>query len=53
MAENWPDRPIEDIRALREVRNVVRPLGYLVDHIRDDHLRHEVREWLAIEGQLP
>ncbi|MEU4763045.1 hypothetical protein AB0H12_07300 [Actinosynnema sp. NPDC023794] len=53
MAENWPDRPIEDIRALREVRTLVRRLGDLADRIRDDHLRHEVQEWRAIEGQLP
>lgn len=53
MAENWPDRPIEDIRALREVRTPVRRIEDLADRIRDDHLRHEVAEWPAIEGQLP
>jgi hypothetical protein len=53
MAENRTDRPIEEIRELREVRTLVRRLGNLVDRIRDDHLRHEVREWPAVQGRLP
>lgn len=53
MAQDWQGRPIDQIRALRAVKNVLHPLGYIVDRIADDDVGREVRNWLEIKDKLP
>ncbi|MFI9811292.1 hypothetical protein [Saccharothrix variisporea] len=53
MAKDWQDRPIDQIRTLRAVKNVLHPLVYLVDRITDDDVACEVRSWLEIKDNLP
>jgi hypothetical protein len=53
MAAEWRARPLDDIRRLRAVKNLLRPLESFVDQLRDGELRSEVEQWLAIRAQLP
>ncbi|WP_309110747.1 hypothetical protein [Saccharothrix sp.] len=52
-AANWRDRPIEEIRNLRNAKNVTGALDRIAHHIRDPDLQHEVRAWAAVRDQLP
>lgn len=52
-AANWRDRPTEEIRALRQAKNLAGGLAGIVEHVRDAELQREIRAWVAVRDRLP
>ncbi|CAL9528221.1 hypothetical protein SUDANB95_03947 [Actinosynnema sp. ALI-1.44] len=52
-AADWRERPVAEIRVLRQVKNLVGGLGGIADFLRDAELEREVRAWVAVRDRLP
>jgi hypothetical protein len=52
-ANEWKSLPLEKIRRLREVKNLVSPLLRLSSYLEDRELAEEIKEWEVVYFQLP
>lgn len=52
-ADRWRQLPVEDIRELRRVKQLVLPLRSLVSLITDRRLRDVVDRWVTLSDRLP
>ncbi|PTM53258.1 hypothetical protein [Desmospora activa] len=52
-SRNWPEQPIETTRSLRRIKNLIRPVLPLVDHVHDEKLKQRLAQWRDLLPQLP
>jgi hypothetical protein len=53
LALRWSEQSLDDIRRLRNIKNMVTPLVSFVDQLSDPQTKARVYEWGALLPQLP
>ncbi|MFE5488946.1 hypothetical protein ACFQ7Z_03100 [Streptomyces virginiae] len=53
LCAGWQALPIEQIGALRRIKNVTASLGRLLDHLEPGPLHAQAREWVTVRHLLP
>ncbi|XVV05948.1 hypothetical protein ACQPW3_11370 [Actinosynnema sp. CA-248983] len=50
---DWRELPVEEIRELRRVKNLISPLRSLREQVNDPELRKQVDGWVGVFAKLP
>ncbi|TPQ22053.1 hypothetical protein [Streptomyces sporangiiformans] len=52
-ADDWRRLSAEEIRSLRQAKNILTPLRAILDHLEDGSARRDLHAWLDLIPKLP